>query len=49
MRDSKEGRERVFSLDLRPLEVARQYLEVVSAQWDAATARLKALVEKDDA
>jgi DNA-binding transcriptional ArsR family regulator len=48
VRDSKEGREHVFSLDLKRLEVARQYLDYVSAQWDAAAARLKAFVEKDE-
>jgi DNA-binding transcriptional ArsR family regulator len=45
VRDAWEGRERVFSLDLKRLEVARQYLDHVSAQWDAAAARLKAYVE----
>lgn len=44
----KEGREQVFSLDLKRLEVARQYLDHVSAQWDAAAARLKAFVEADE-
>lgn len=48
VRDWKEGRERVFSLDLKRLEVARQYLDDVSAQWDAAAARLKAFVEQDE-
>ena len=45
--DAREGREHVFSLDLKRLEVARQYLDHVSAQWDAAAARLKAFVEND--
>lgn len=48
VRHAKEGRERVFSLDLKRLDVARQYLDQVSAQWDAAAARLKAFVEKDE-
>jgi DNA-binding transcriptional ArsR family regulator len=48
VRDNKEGREHVFSLDLKRLEIARQYLDDVSAQWDAAAARLKAFVEKDE-
>jgi DNA-binding transcriptional ArsR family regulator len=48
VRDSKQGRERVFSLDLKRLEIARQYLDHVSAQWDAAAARLKALVEEEE-
>ena len=33
---------------IRRLEVARQYLDQVSAQWDAAAARLKAFVENDE-
>lgn len=45
VRDSKEGREHVYSLDLKRLSVAREYLDQVSAQWDAAAARLKAFVE----
>lgn len=45
VRDAREGREHVFSLDLKRLEVAREYLDHVSAQWDAAAARLKAFVE----
>lgn len=49
VRDSKHGRERVFSLDLKRLELARQYLDHVSAQWDDAAARLKQFVEDDDA
>jgi len=48
VRDTKEGREHVFSLDLKRLEVARKYLDHVSAQWDAAASRLKAFVEKDE-
>jgi len=35
----------VFSLDLKRLEVAREYIDQVSAQWDAVAARLKAFVE----
>ncbi len=48
VRDAREGRERVFSLDLKRPEVAREYLDHVSAQWDAAAARLKAFVEADE-
>ena len=48
VRDAREGREHVFSLDLKRLEIARQYLDHVSAQWDAAAARLKAFVEEDE-
>jgi DNA-binding transcriptional ArsR family regulator len=47
VRDDWHGRERVFSLDAKRLEVARQYLDHVAAQWNAAAARLKAFVEDD--
>lgn len=46
VRGTREGRERLFSLDLKRLAVARQYLDDVSAQWDVLTARLKAFVEE---
>ncbi|HKV75405.1 MAG TPA: metalloregulator ArsR/SmtB family transcription factor [Gemmatimonadales bacterium] len=47
VRDTPKGREHIFSLDLKRLEVAREYIDHVSAQWDAAAARLKAFVEAD--
>jgi DNA-binding transcriptional ArsR family regulator len=46
VRDSKKGRERVFSLDRKRLEKARQYLDQVALQWEAAANRLKAFVEQ---
>lgn len=48
VRGRKAGRDHVFSLDLKRLEVARRYLDDVSEQWDAAAARLKAFVEDED-
>ena len=45
VRDDWRGRERVFSLDAKRLEIARQYLDHVATQWNAAAARLKAFVE----
>jgi DNA-binding transcriptional ArsR family regulator len=48
VKDRKEGRAHVFSLDLKRLELARQYIDDVSAQWDAAAARLRAFVERDE-
>jgi DNA-binding transcriptional ArsR family regulator len=48
VRDARQGREHVFSLDLKRLKVAREYLDHVSAQWDAAAARLKAFVEAEE-
>jgi DNA-binding transcriptional ArsR family regulator len=47
VKDAKQGRERVFSLDLKRLAVARQYLDEIESQWDAAAARLKAFVEDE--
>lgn len=47
VRDARRGRERVFSLELKRLEKARQYLDQIAAQWDAAGARLKAFVEEE--
>ena len=42
---TRQGREQVWSLETKRLEVARRYLDDVSAQWDAAIGRLRALVE----
>jgi DNA-binding transcriptional ArsR family regulator len=47
VRDTMQGREHVFSLDLKRIESARQYLDHVAAHWDAAAARLKVFVEDD--
>jgi DNA-binding transcriptional ArsR family regulator len=46
VRDARRGRERVFALDVKRLEIARRYLDRVAAQWDAAAARLQAFVEQ---
>jgi DNA-binding transcriptional ArsR family regulator len=48
VRDSRRGRERVFSLEAKRLEKARQYLDQVAAHWDAAAARLKAFTERSE-
>lgn len=48
VRGAREGREHIFSLDLKRLEVARRYLDDVSAQWDALASRLKAFVESGE-
>lgn len=47
VRDSKQGRERVYALDVKRLEVARRYLDEISTQWDDAAERLRAFVEDD--
>lgn len=40
------GREHRFAYRPEPLDEARAYLDRVSAQWDAALGRLRALVEE---
>jgi DNA-binding transcriptional ArsR family regulator len=42
----REGRESRYAFDGQGVAEARDYLEVVSEQWDEALGRLKALVEK---
>ena len=46
VRDHRHGRERIWKLEPKPLEVAQTCLDHISEQWDAALSRLKALVEK---
>ena len=43
----RNGRESRYRLQAAPLNEARDYLASVSAQWDDALARLKAMVERD--
>jgi DNA-binding transcriptional ArsR family regulator len=44
-RGTRQGREQIWSLETKRLEVARRYLDDVSAQWDAVLGRLRELVE----
>ena len=41
------GRECLFELEPEPLEKAKDYLELISQQWDEALVRLKKFVERD--
>lgn len=43
---TRQGRERLWELEPQPLEEARRCLDLISAQWDEALARLKAAVER---
>lgn len=43
--DRKDGRERVWELDPKPLAEAQRSLALISERWDAALDRLQALVE----
>jgi DNA-binding transcriptional ArsR family regulator len=45
VRSVRVGRESRFALQPKPLDAVRDYLDLVSRQWDAALMRLKALVE----
>jgi DNA-binding transcriptional ArsR family regulator len=44
----RAGRESLFELDLKPIEDLKEYLEMVSGQWDQALARLKSFVEESE-
>ena len=44
-RSERSGREQVWELDTRRLEMARRCLDHISDQWDVALNRLKAFVE----
>lgn len=41
----RSGRENLFEFDPKPIESLKDYLALVSAQWDQALARLKSFVE----
>jgi DNA-binding transcriptional ArsR family regulator len=44
-RNARNGRELIWELEPRRLEMARRCLDQISDQWDVALGRLKALVE----
>ncbi len=45
-RSLRQGRESVWRLDLRSLEDARRYLDLISKRWDDALGRLREFVEE---
>ena len=47
VRDMWRGRERIWELQPKRLEVARRYLDDVSAQWDSAIERLRKFVQSE--
>ena len=47
VRDRRRGRERIWELEPRRLEMAHRCLDQISEQWDAAIGRLKVFVEKE--
>jgi hypothetical protein len=46
VRRRHEGRESLFTFDPHPMIEMKEYLELVSKQWDLALGRLKTLVEE---
>ena len=46
VRGIRRGRERIWELDGKRLEIARGFLEQVSRRWDDALGRPRRLVEK---
>lgn len=42
----RTGRESLFAFDPQPIEGLKEYLDIVSRQWDQALSRLKAFVEE---
>ncbi len=46
VRDRRRGREHLWELEPAQLVQARQSLELISRQWDAALGRLKKFVEE---
>ena len=47
VRGTRAGRERIWELETRRLEIARRCLDRISDQWDVAIGRLRDLVEHD--
>ena len=47
VRAETAGRECLFELEPEPLEEIRDYLDLVSKQWDKALSRLKKFVETE--
>ena len=47
VKDTRNGRERRWELELSPLETARTCLDLVSQRWDQRLERLRVLVEHD--
>jgi DNA-binding transcriptional ArsR family regulator len=46
VRGVREGREQLWELELRRLDEAHRYLDMISEQWGEALGRLKAFVER---
>jgi DNA-binding transcriptional ArsR family regulator len=44
---ARSGRERIWQIEPRRLDIARRCLDQISTQWDVALSRLRSLVEED--
>lgn len=44
---TRDGRQSLFRFDPQPVIEMKEYLELVSKQWDVALARLKSFVEEN--
>jgi DNA-binding transcriptional ArsR family regulator len=47
VRYNRRGRERIWELEPKRLEMAQRYLNAVAGEWDAVIGRLKAFVEEE--
>jgi len=47
VRGARRGRERVWELEPKELEIAHRYLDQVAQRWDEALGRLRKFVEED--
>jgi hypothetical protein len=47
VQSARYGRESVWRLDLKRLDDARRYLDMISKQWDDALERLRQFVEDE--
>lgn len=48
VRGSRDGRESVWEIEPRRLDEARRSLDLISARWDSAIERLRAMVEREE-
>lgn len=46
VKSTRQGRAQIWEIESKRLEIARDYLEMISKRWDSALDRLKSLVEE---
>ncbi len=47
VRHARRGRQQIWDLNAKRLEIAQRFLDHMAAQWDAAAERLRAFVETE--